>query len=78
MFLLSYLCFIFSFKFLLIGHPKINMSLVKDKFSSLVRTHFLHRSLEPVKDDNNRVISLQSPQNREELFQTPLETEGIN
>ncbi|XP_046574318.1 DNA-directed RNA polymerase III subunit RPC3-like [Haliotis rubra] len=58
------------------GHPKINMSLVKDKFSSLVRTHFLQRSLEPVKGDNDRVISLQSPQNREDLFQTPTEADG--
>lgn len=59
------------------GHPKISSSLVRDKFNSLVQTHFLQRCFSPVLDDKKRVIRLEQPENIEELFSVqPMEVDG--
>ncbi|PVD20106.1 hypothetical protein C0Q70_20600 [Pomacea canaliculata] len=61
------------------GHPKISSSLVRDKFNSLVQTHFLQRCFSPVLDDKKRVIRLEQPENVEELFSVqPMEVDGGN
>ncbi|XP_041373879.1 DNA-directed RNA polymerase III subunit RPC3-like isoform X2 [Gigantopelta aegis] len=54
------------------GHTRIQSSLVRDKFSSLVRTHFLQRCPNPVRDAKQRVISLENPAQSETLFVLPL------
>lgn len=40
------------------GHPKISSTLVRDKFHSLVQTHFIQRCLTPVRDTSGKVVSL--------------------
>lgn len=48
----------FLFFFLITGHPKISSTLVRDKFHSLVQTHFIQRCLTPVRDTSGKVVSL--------------------
>ncbi|GAB1604715.1 DNA-directed RNA polymerase III subunit RPC3-like [Argonauta hians] len=53
------------------GHPKIASSLVKDKFVSLVQTHFIQRCLTPVRDTGGRVISLGTPEDPDLCHEIP-------
>lgn len=59
------------------GRSKIAPSVVQDKFTNLVRTHFLQRCFEPKLDDAQKVISLEPPPDPKELFVIPpMEIEG--
>ncbi|ESP00552.1 hypothetical protein LOTGIDRAFT_157828 [Lottia gigantea] len=53
------------------GNPKITTSLVCDKFSLLVNTHFLRRCSNSVYDANERVIGYQEPLERDKLYILP-------
>nr|KAG5703652.1 hypothetical protein BaRGS_002526 [Batillaria attramentaria] len=60
-----------------ICRPKISASVVQDKFTNLVRTHFLQRCQEPMLDDKKRVVSLEPPPDPKDLFIIPpMEMEG--
>lgn len=53
------------------GKQKISESFVVDKFSNLVRTHFLQRCLDPIKSDSNKVVGLEVSEEEETLYRLP-------
>ncbi|CAI9717057.1 DNA-directed RNA polymerase III subunit RPC3-like [Octopus vulgaris] len=57
------------------GHPKISSTLVKDKFVSLVQTHFIQRCLTPMRDSGGRVISLGTPEDPDICHVIPVNTQ---
>ncbi|KAL5005361.1 hypothetical protein ScPMuIL_018817 [Solemya velum] len=59
------------------GHSLITSAIVKEKFASMVKTHFLRRCLDAKRDDEEKVISLCSPPDEEQLYQLPpMEVDG--
>ncbi|XP_056021120.1 DNA-directed RNA polymerase III subunit RPC3-like [Ostrea edulis] len=53
------------------GKPKISENFVSEKFSNLVKTHFLQRCLDPVKSASNKVIGLEMIVPEESLYRLP-------
>lgn len=53
------------------GKQKISESFVVDKFSNLVRTHFLQRCLDPIKSESNKVVGLEVSGEEETLYRLP-------
>lgn len=56
---------------------EITAAIVQEKFTLMVKTLFLMRCNQPVKDDKNKVVSMETEVNQEEMFRLPpMETEG--
>ncbi|XP_061172680.1 DNA-directed RNA polymerase III subunit RPC3-like [Saccostrea echinata] len=53
------------------GKTKISESFVSEKFSSLVKTHFLQRCLDPVKSESSKVVGLEAGVEEETLYTLP-------
>ncbi|KAK3098436.1 hypothetical protein FSP39_019429 [Pinctada imbricata] len=52
------------------GKPAIQESLVKDKFTNLVKSHFVQRCPSPLLKEN-RVVGTETTENEEDLFKIP-------
>ncbi|XP_022334535.2 DNA-directed RNA polymerase III subunit RPC3-like [Crassostrea virginica] len=53
------------------GKQKISESFVVEKFTNLVKTHFLQRCLDPIKSESNKVIGLEVKGEEEALYTLP-------
>lgn len=63
--------------YILTGHPRIADNFVRDKFTSLVQTHFLQRCPDPLRNEEDRVVAMDTTLNEDKLYKIPpMEIDG--